>query len=114
MQPLPLPIRSLLLATLTLAGACRTSVPHPALSGCHPACPGASETGVADAGTLLRGDAPPAQAPAPVDATERAPSAAAYLCPMHPWIGADEPARCPECNMKLVPRADVLEHDHEG
>jgi hypothetical protein len=112
MHPLRTTLRSLLPVTLALAGACRTSIPHPALSGCHPACPGARESGVADAGSVLRGDAPPA--PAPADESVRAPSTAAYLCPMHPWIGADEPARCSECNMKLVPRADVPEHDHEG
>lgn len=27
-----------------------------------------------------------------------------YTCPMHPEVSADQPGRCPKCNMKLVPR----------
>jgi hypothetical protein len=27
----------------------------------------------------------------------------AYVCPMHPHVRADEPGRCPECGMSLVP-----------
>lgn len=92
--------------------ACRASTPpHPVLSGCHPACPGAATARVGDAGASLRG-APARSAPelAPVELP--AASSAAFLCPMHPEIGSEEPARCPDCNMKLVPRAEVLEHDH--
>jgi heavy metal-binding protein len=96
------------LALSLLAGACRApSIPHPATPGCHPACAGAREGVVGDAGALLRG-AEVSSAPA----AERAPSAAAYLCPMHLHLGSDEPGRCPECNMRLVPRAQALEHDH--
>ena len=94
-----------------LAGACRSSAPAPASArnGCHPACPGAPQAELADAGAILRGSEPRAAEPA---AAAHAPSGAAYLCPMHPWIGADAPGRCPECEMKLVERALVLEHDH--
>lgn len=92
-------------------GACRSNAPATASArdGCHPACPGARQAELADAGAVLRGSDPRAPEPA---APARAPSTAAYLCPMHPWIGSDAPGRCPECEMKLVERALVLEHDH--
>lgn len=107
-----------------LASACLTpSVPHPVIAGCHPACPGAGQAAVGDAGAILRG----AEAqPTPVLASELAsepmlesqaalaPSAAAYLCPMHLHIGSDAPGRCPECGMQLVPRVQALGHDHEN
>jgi len=48
----------------------------------------------------------------------------AYTCPMHPAVVADEPGRCPECGMKLLPQAIVNPasdahahgdgHDHAG
>lgn len=103
-----LPLFSFVLAVL-LASACRTPAEHThsPLAACHPACPGARQGELADTGAILRGDAPPAAATAP--AAEHAPSAAAYLCPMHPWIGADQPGRCVQCNMQLVERARVLE-----
>jgi uncharacterized membrane protein len=31
------------------------------------------------------------------------PSLAAYVCPMHPWLGAGAPGYCPVCGMRLVP-----------
>lgn len=115
LRPFPrvvFPVPILLLPALALTSACRaTAPPHPELSGCHPACAGARTAAVGDAGASLRGEsarpAPALQSPAPL-----APSSAAYLCPMHLHIGSDEPGRCPECNMKLVPRAQALEHDH--
>ena len=107
---------TLLLLCLVLAGACRApSIPHPATPGCHPACAGAREAEVHDAGALLRAEGSGAGAkgaPALTPASARAPSTAAYLCPMHLHVGSDQPGRCPECNMKLVPRAQALEHDH--
>jgi hypothetical protein len=30
-------------------------------------------------------------------------SASGYVCPMHPDVTASEPAKCPQCGMKLVP-----------
>lgn len=105
------PLRSSLsVLLLVLVGACRTppergSTPSPE---CHPACPGAAQGALSDAGSVLRGETQ--ATPAPAD--EHAPSTAAYLCPMHPWIGAAQPGRCSLCNMQLVERAKVLEHDH--
>ena len=32
-----------------------------------------------------------------------APEGAVYMCPMHPDVFSDEPGRCPECGMKLLP-----------
>jgi hypothetical protein len=41
----------------------------------------------------------------------------AFVCPMHPAVSADEPGRCAECGMKLVPRERAEpqheEHPHE-
>ncbi len=31
------------------------------------------------------------------------PVALEYTCPMHPEIRKEQPGRCPECGMKLVP-----------
>lgn len=98
------------------AGACRASAPpHPELTGCHPACPGGSTAAIGDAGAHLRGES--ARAIPTSQPRELAPSSAAYLCPMHLHVGSDEAGRCPECNMKLVPRAEIIspevrEHDH--
>lgn len=43
-------------------------------------------------------------------------SAKRYTCPMHPNIQRDQPGRCPECGMNLVPvkakSHDSMEHDH--
>jgi Cu(I)/Ag(I) efflux system membrane fusion protein len=51
-----------------------------------------------DAGT-------PAAAPAPA-AAHRGPAPGRYTCPMHLEFGTDDAAaRCPECHMRLIPRA---------
>ena len=65
---------------------------------------------------------------AEMDMGEPEPSqggALAYTCPMHPDVVRDEPGRCPQCGMKLVPAQLVgkqvhgthhhgHEHDHRG
>jgi len=102
----PLAVLSVLL--LSVLAACRSAaaVQAPHAHGCSAACPGVPESAVADAGAVLRGDVPAPRA----EPVLPAPSTAAFLCPMHPHVGADEAgARCPECNMKLRPRAEVLE-----
>jgi FtsP/CotA-like multicopper oxidase with cupredoxin domain len=39
-----------------------------------------------------------------MDAPDAEPGAAViYLCPMHPEVTSPEPARCPDCGMKLLP-----------
>ena len=42
----------------------------------------------------------------------------AYTCPMHPAVLAEQPGRCPECGMKLLPQAIVDQaagaHGHGG
>jgi|tagenome__1003787_1003787.scaffolds.fasta_scaffold20987400_4 FtsP/CotA-like multicopper oxidase with cupredoxin domain len=53
-----------------------------------------------------------------------ADGAVVYTCPMHPAVVAEEPGRCPECGMKLLPQAIVNQasgerrhgdgHDHEA
>ena len=39
--------------------------------------------------------------------------AAGYVCPMHPEVVNEEPSRCPECGMKLVPAALVGQTAHD-
>ena len=80
----------------------------------HPASAAAVETPVTDPSALLRGEVAHEPAPAPA-----APAATtgAYVCPMHPAVTSDEPGRCPECGMALVPRPeaeDAQEHPHDG
>jgi Cu(I)/Ag(I) efflux system membrane fusion protein len=43
----------------------------------------------------------------PGPATQAAPQAAQYHCPMHPTVVADTPGDCPVCGMKLVPMAET-------
>ena len=41
-----------------------------------------------------------------MDAADPEPGAAViYVCPMHPEVTSAEPARCPDCGMKLLPTA---------
>ena len=41
-----------------------------------------------------------------MDAPDIEPGAAViYVCPMHPEVTSTEPARCPDCGMKLLPIA---------
>lgn len=108
-----LPSFSFLFLCGALAAGCRTPSRAPALlQGCHPACPGAPVARVPDVGAALRG-APPSAAPDLRAVEPPAPSEARLLCPMHPEVGADEPGRCPQCGMWLVPRDQVVEHRHE-
>ena len=100
------------LALLLVESCSAPSVSRPTLRGCHPACPGARTAPIADAGAVLRG-AEQRQLIELAPITEPLPSPAAYLCPMHLSIGSNEPARCTDCNMKLLPREQVLEHAHQ-
>jgi FtsP/CotA-like multicopper oxidase with cupredoxin domain len=56
-----------------------------------------------------------------MDAPDIDPSAAViYVCPMHPEVTSPEPARCPDCGMKLLPAYLVesvpgnAEHDNHA
>lgn len=40
-------------------------------------------------------------------------AAAAYVCPMHPEVTSNEPAKCPKCFMKLV-KSDSNSGGHDG
>lgn len=85
------------------------------LAANHPANPRAAEAPIEDPAPFLRGETkpPPAAAPAAPDGAPAPPaSTAAYVCPMHPEVGAAEPGTCPKCGMQLVPRAK--EHAHGG
>ena len=41
-------------------------------------------------------------------------SDAVYGCPMHPEVVSDQPGRCPECGMKLLPAALAGKDEHDG
>jgi hypothetical protein len=101
-----------LLSLPWLVTACQApDIPVSTGTGCHPACPGAAAARIADPGNGLSAEgSEPAPSPGVLDAPGPGPQA--YLCPMHLALGSDEPGRCPACNMKLVPRAQALEHDH--
>ena len=79
----------------------------------HPASAQAVELPIQDPSASLRAEgsanAAPEPAPAPAE-----PAKGAYVCPMHPAVTADEPGRCPECGMELVPRPATQEHPHDG
>ena len=40
-----------------------------------------------------------------MDAPDTDGAAVIYVCPMHPEVTSTEPARCPDCGMKLLPTA---------
>ncbi len=40
----------------------------------------------------------------PAIAPARKNNGTTYVCPHHPEVVATEPARCPKCKMKLVPK----------
>ncbi len=82
------PLSIVLSLSAFVAVACHAPArAQPELAGCHPACPGAVGAAIGDAGAGLRGA--PAQPPPALEASPPAPSALAYLCPMHHHIGSD-------------------------
>lgn len=100
----------------------------PAPHAGHAADAGAADAGAADAraADVHAAEAHAGQAgPVPARPSTR-PSAAttadpaAYVCPMHPEVTSPGPARCPECEMKLVKKktapapAPAGPHDHAG
>ncbi|MBM7115838.1 heavy metal-binding domain-containing protein [Archangium primigenium] len=49
--------------------------------------------------------APPMPADAPPSTPKPVSSPKGFVCPMHPDVTSDAPARCPRCGMKLVAHA---------
>ena len=83
----------------------------------HPAHADASESPLEDPAAFLRIDSAeiePAMAPGEPEKAEGSETpAGAYVCPMHPEVSSNEPGRCPECGMNLVPREKSEEHPHD-
>lgn len=115
-------------ALITLNGGCAATRAAWSPGPDHPANPEASSGLIAHGSILPRGHA--SQSPQPSETTshehaERSgaeagsagdpPTQAAYVCPMHPAVTSDEPSRCPECGMKLVPKDKPHDHkDHQS
>jgi hypothetical protein len=88
------------------APAVAVVAPTTTLSIAAPATP--QREGVAGGGVQHQHNHQPATASPPATA----PSAQVklkmtYVCPMHPQIVAEQPGRCPDCNMKLVKKEDT-------
>ena len=70
-----------------------TAAPAPPADAAEPEAPKSGEHDHVHSGKPKAGKKPAAAKPGP----------AAFVCPMHPEIGAKEPGRCPKCGMKLEP-----------
>lgn len=109
-------------ALVLMVGGCASSYSEPVMSADHPANPDAMEAPAREAlgtlavsGTSRAGEAPAEHAghamkgePVPgtprEPASEAAPAAGVFACPMHPEVTGERPdQRCPKCGMKLVP-----------
>lgn len=118
-----LSLRSLLPFTLSfvfLSACASASGTYLPLGPDHPANALAPAVPITDPSAVLRpgsGAAPPAEQ-APTATVPASAPKGAYVCPMHPEVTASEPGRCPQCGMKLVPRASqeqgAEEHPHDG
>ena len=126
MTPRPhLPILNFILnlAVALVVTGCAAQYTEPALLETHPASAKAAASPMpVRSGTLDLSKADPITAPPtpaamhdaaspqaheqPMHAApdSNAAAAALYTCPMHPEVISKEPARCPKCNMKLVPK----------
>lgn len=110
---------SLSTATFLLSACASASGTFAPLGLDHPANAQATEVPIQDPSAFLRaeeGIATPEMEPSPAPAAEPGEKAmGAYVCPMHPEVSSNEPGRCPECGMKLVPREKTEEHEpHDG
>jgi hypothetical protein len=93
---------------LALLAGCASDSALPLPTADHPASPDAPSAPPPPVSQTLSLN--PATAPA---ATQPA-AQAAYTCPHHPEVISDQPAQCPKCNMKLVPKDQGAAPAHEG
>lgn len=110
-----IPLRSSLLFPLPfLLFACASTTGSFApLAASHPAHPQAPEFPITDPSAFLRATAAEAAPGEPEVPATAVAVTGTHVCPMHPDVGSDEPGPCPQCGMKLVPRADAPATEEE-
>ncbi len=113
---------SLSIATVLLSSCASASGTFAPLGPDHPANAEAAEVPVQDPSAVLRTEegiaTPGMEHSPPAAAGSDEKGTGAYVCPMHGEITSDQPGRCPECGMELVPREqsgdEQEEHPHDG
>jgi len=90
-------------------GGCVGGAGDAGLGRNHPANPEAAEAPLPLRSEILAGGGMATTQSASTLPATSAPSAMAYVCPMHAQVVSDRPGSCPICHMKLVPNKG---HEH--